>query len=90
MIVVVMIIIKKIGGRTYRISREDVTRILQSIDAEPLTGRKRLYIEYQGKRFPVKQVIAALTGLPRSAFATVEACDILIKLGFEIKEWKGE
>lgn len=85
-----VIVVKKIGGRTHQFSREDVTRILESLDAEPLTGRKKLYIEYKGKKFPVKQVIAALTGLPRSAFATVEACDVLIRLGFEVKEWKGE
>lgn len=88
--VVVIVVVRKIGGRVYQFSREDVEHVLKNIVAEPLSGRKRLYIEYQNKKIPVKQIISELTGLPRSAFTTAEACDILIKLGFEIKEWRGE
>lgn len=81
---------KKISGKVFRFTKEDVSRVLEVLEAEPLEGRKKLYIEYRGKKFPVKQVIATLTGLPRSAFTTMDACHILAKLGFEIKELKGE
>jgi len=35
---------------------------------------------------PIKQVISAITGLPRVAFTAMHACRILTALGFEVKE----
>ena len=75
-----------IRGRTFNISREDIERILENLDPEPLRGRAKYYIEYKGKMYPIKQVISAVTGLPRVAFTAMHAYRILTALGFEVKE----
>ena len=75
-----------IRGRTFSISREDVERVKEKLDPEPLRGRAKYYIEYRGRRYPIKQVISAVTGLPRVAFTAMHAYRILTALGFEVKE----
>ena len=75
-----------IRGRTFNISREDVERVLEKLDPEPLRGRAKYYIEYKGKCYPIKQVVSAITGLPRVAFTAMHAYRILTALGFEVKE----
>ena len=75
-----------IRGRTFSISREDIERVLEKLDPEPLRGRAKYYIEYRGKRYPIKQVVSAVTGLPRVAFTAMHAYRVLTALGFEVKE----
>jgi hypothetical protein len=83
---VVLLVVFTIRGRTFNISREDVERVLEKLDPEPLRGRAKYYIEYRGRRYPIKQVISAVTGLPRVAFTAMHAYRILTALGFEVKE----
>jgi len=80
------LVVFTIRGRTFNISREDVERVLEKLDPEPLRGRAKYYIEYRGRRYPIKQVISAITGLPRVAFTAMHAYRILTALGFEVKE----
>ncbi len=75
-----------IGNRNFTISRKDVENVLETIEPEPLKGRAKYYIEYKGKKYPIKQIIAEVTGLPRVAFTAKHAYDILTKLGFTVKE----
>ncbi len=79
-----------IRGRTFNISREDVERVLEKLDPEPLRGRAKYYIDYRGKHYPIKQVISAVTGLPRVAFTAMHAYRVLSALGFEVKELSSE
>ena len=79
-----------IRGRTFNISREDVEHVLEKLDPEPLRGRAKYYIEYKGKRYPIKQVVSAVTGLPRVAFTAMHAYRVLTALGFEVKELSSE
>jgi hypothetical protein len=72
--------------RTFRISRHpftvrpgDVRRALRGLVPEPVHAH---YVVIDGRRGPPKQVIARLTGLPRSAFTTHHALRILRRLGF--------
>jgi len=80
------LVVFTIRGRTFSISREDVERVLEKLNPEPLRGRAKYYIEYGGKRYPIKQVVSAVTGLPRVAFTAMHAYRILTALGFEVKE----
>jgi len=80
------LVVFTIRGRIFNISREDVERVLEKLDPEPLRGRAKYYIEYRGKRYPIKQVVSAVTGLPRVAFTAMHAYRILTALGFEVKE----
>lgn len=79
-------VIKTVGGRNLTISRRDIEEALERIKPEPLKGRAKYYIEHKGIKFPIKQVIAEATRLPRVAFTARDAYDILTKLGFEVKE----
>lgn len=79
-----------IRGKIFEISRGDLERVLENLDPEPLRGRAKYYIEYKGKRYPIKQVISAVTGLPRVAFTAMHAYRILTTLGFEVKELSSE
>lgn len=73
-------------GRKYDITRKDVEAILEKIEPEPLRGPAKYYIEYKGKKYPIKQVISSVTGLYKIQFTSRDACGILMKLGFEVKE----
>jgi len=80
------LVVFTIRGKTFSISREDVECVLEKLDPEPLRGRAKYYIEYRGRRYPIKQVVSAVTGLPRVAFTAMHAYRILTALGFEVKE----
>jgi hypothetical protein len=82
------VVVFAIGGKKFDISRRDVENVLKSLEPEPLKGRTKYYIEYDGRRYPIKQVLAAVTGLPRVSFTAADAYRVLTKLGFEVNEWK--
>jgi geranylgeranyl pyrophosphate synthase len=76
----------RIRGKEYDIAEKNIKEVLEKLEPEPLKGRAKYYIEYKEKRYRIKQVIAAVTGLPRVEFTTRAAYRILTKLGFEVKE----
>ena len=75
-----------IRGQVFDISRQDVVEVLERLNPEPLRGRAKYYIEHEGEKYPIKQVVAEVTGLPRIAFTAKHAYDVLTKLGFNVKE----
>jgi hypothetical protein len=75
-----------IKGKTFTLTKEDVEKALEGLEPEPLSGRAKYYIEHKGRRYPIKQVLAAVTGLPRLGFTAMHAHRILTELGFEVKE----
>ena len=75
-----------IRGRVYDIRRDDVVKAVEGVEPEPMSGKRKYYVEIGGKRYPIKQVVALVTGLPRIAFTAMDAYRILTKLGFEVKE----
>ena len=75
-----------IRGKRFDIEKNDIINAIKDIAPEPLTGRRKYYVEINGRRYPIKQVIGIVTGLPRIAFTAMDAYRILIKLGFEVKE----
>jgi len=74
-----------IGKRKVKLSKERVVEVLKGLEPEPLRGRARYYVELNGKKYPVKQVMAAVTGLSKESFATDQAVKLLRALGFEVK-----
>lgn len=75
-----------IGKRYFNFTKEEVIKALEGVEPESLNdARKKYYIEVNKKRYPIKQVIAVMTGLPRVAFTAADAYRILTKLGFEVK-----
>ena len=75
-----------IRGRRFDIEKDDIINAVRGVEPEPLTGRRKYYVEINGRKYPIKQVIGLVTGLPRVAFTAMDAYRILTKLGFEVKE----
>jgi hypothetical protein len=46
-------------------------------------------VEYRGRRYPIKQVLSAVTSLPRVSFRMRHAYKVLKEVGFEVKKLKG-
>jgi hypothetical protein len=75
-----------IKGNTFTLTKEDVEKVLEGLEPEPLSGRAKYYIEHKGRKYPIKQVLATVTGLPRLGFTAMHAHRILTELGFEVRE----
>jgi hypothetical protein len=79
-----------IGKRKVELSKERVVEALRGLQPEPLRGRARYYVELDGRKYPVKQVMAAVTGLSKESLSTEQAVKVLKALGFEVKDLKKE
>lgn len=67
-----------IRGKIYRISKEDVIKSLEEVKAELA---RKYYIEINGEKYPIKQVLSRVCSLPRAGFTAQDAYRILEKLG---------
>ncbi len=72
-----------IGGETFSLEPQDVERKLRGVDPEPI---QKLFVVVNGKRYPVKQALAASAGLIRAGFTTQHAFRVFRKLGFKLGE----
>lgn len=69
----------KIAGRPFVLRNSDVVRAARNLDPEPI---KRHFVVIDGRRFPPKQVMSAVTGLDRANFTSSQARRTLTRLGF--------
>jgi hypothetical protein len=79
-----------IGKKKVELTKERVVEVLKGLQPEPLRGRARYYVELDGKKYPVKQVMAAVTGLSKESLSTEQAVKVLRALGFEVKDLRKE
>ncbi len=70
------------------VKKEDIAEILGKIEPEAMSGNKKYYVEFDGKKYPIKQIVGEITELPRIGFTAMDAYRILTKLGFSVKELK--
>jgi len=77
-----------IGKRRVELSKKRVVEVLKGLEPEPLRGGARYYIELEGRKYPVKQVMAAVAGPSKESFATEQAVKVLKALGFKVKDLK--
>jgi len=68
-----------IAGHRFEFERSAITKAMKRTLPEPLNEH---YVVIGGRRYPPKQVIAAVTGLDRADFTTHQARRILLRLGF--------
>ena len=66
----------------YEYSKEDFERELIGLEPEII---RQYYVEINGKQFPPKQVISHILKLGKVEFTTMDAANILRRLGFRIK-----
>ena len=68
-------------GKTFTLSLAGVEASLLDVEPERVT---KYGVEIHGQEYPVLQVIAAASGIPKIEWSTVNAYRILQKMGFEI------
>lgn len=70
-----------IAGHPFDLSADEVVGAVRGVAAEPIRTH---YVVIEGRRYPPKQVIAAVTHLDRSAFISTQARSVLERLGFRV------
>ena len=71
-----------IREKTYELKKEEVHKKLKGLNPEPI---REYYVEMDSIQYPIKQVLASITGLPPIAFTSKHAYDVLTRLGFVVK-----
>jgi hypothetical protein len=74
-----------VAGRKFALDKETVKHKLATIKAQPID---LVYVRVGGKKFPVKQALAEVSGLIKSQFTTQDAVRVLGGVGFVPKEEK--
>jgi len=70
-----------VSGQRIRLTRQQVVEGLTDQVPEPI---RTWAVEIEGRRFPVKQVMAVATGLKRTDFTSHRARDVLGRLRFHV------
>jgi hypothetical protein len=70
-----------VKGRPFRLSHADVVAAMKGVEPEPIRAHSVLV---SGSAYPVKQVLAAATGLDRLDFTSEVARRHLEHLGFAL------
>ena len=73
-------------GSPLSITSADILRATRDVPPTPIDGRNKYFVELHGRRFPIKQVLRLVTGLPPVGFTAQDAHRILSRLGFDIFE----
>ena len=71
----------RVAGEDFELGAASVERAVAGMDPEPI---REHYVVIGQRRYPPKQVLAAVTGLDRSDFTTHQARSILQRLGFGV------
>ena len=74
-------------GGTYDVDRESIIDTAKQSVPEPIDGRNKYFVAINGRRYPIKQLLAGATGLGNIDFTAQYAQRILRKLGFAVEEY---
>ena len=66
----------------FEINAEDIQQAIKGKTPEFI---RKYFVEIAGQRYPIKQVLAAVSDLPPISFSSMDAYRVLHKLGFEIQ-----
>jgi 5-methylcytosine-specific restriction protein B len=70
-------------NNTYEYRKEDIETELIGVEPEAI---RQYYVEINGKKFPPKQVISQVLKLGKVEFTTMDAANILRRVGFKLKQ----
>ena len=73
-------------GASRSITSADILAATRDVVPSPTDGRNKYFVELHGRRFPIKQVLRLVTGLPSVGFTAQDAHRILTRLGFDVFE----
>ena len=70
-----------LAGRKVDLNSATITDRMQGVEPEIVRTHA---VEIDGKRYPVKQVLSAITGIPKADFNSHQARQILRRIGLEV------
>ena len=76
----------QIAGKQFEVARKDVMDATRSIPPAVPDGRYKYFVKLHNRQYPIKQVIALVTGLESAEFISHAAYRILTALGFDISD----
>ena len=68
-----------LGGKEVTLTKELVERVVRKLEPGPI---RRYSVLINGTRYPIKQVVSAVSGQPPAAFIATDAFRVLKRLGF--------
>jgi hypothetical protein len=71
-----------LGGKRFNVEARDIEKKMNG--ADPETVRMHA-VKVAGRLYPVKQVVAAVTGLSKADFNSHQAHQILRRLGMDVR-----
>lgn len=71
-----------IHGHSYNVDADTIEEALKGCESWPVT---KYFVEVDGHRYPIKQVIATVCGIPPISFTSMDAYRILEKLGYKVQ-----
>ena len=77
----------KIRGVSYEITAEAIVSAAKGVPPDIPNGMNKYCVGMEGGKYPIKQLIGLVNGLPRVGFTAQDAHRILTKLDFEIQEF---
>ncbi len=72
-------------GKAYVLTPRDVVAKMQEMSPEEI---RKYYVIIKGEKYPPKQVLGEVVGLGRAEFTTMDAINILRRLGFGLGQFE--
>lgn len=76
----------KILGLFYDVDQREIIESARGVSPDMTDARHKYYVELDGNRYPIKQLLSLATGLRNKQFTAQYADRILTKLGFTVQE----
>jgi antitoxin HicB len=76
------------SGEDYEITRGRVVAGVNGTPPELPDKRHRYYVRLEGGNYPIKQLIANVTGLSHAEITAQDARSVLIRLNFQVDEFR--
>ena len=75
-----------IQGTSFSMTPAEVLDATRDAHPQPIDGRHKYFVTLHERRYPIKQVLRLVTGLPAAGFGAQDAHRVLSRLGFRIDE----
>ena len=75
-----------IRGTSFSMTPADVLEAARGAEPQPVDGRHRYFVRLHERRYPIKQILRLVTGLPAAGFGAQDAHRVLSRLGFRIDQ----
>lgn len=71
-----------IRGERFEIDNTKIKNALNGVEPEPI---RKYFVEINKIRYPIKQVITQVCGIPKLGFTSMDAYHVLHKLRFKVQ-----